>query len=193
MSEIIHALIFLINVLLPSLDLMLVYHKSTLHTTLQAPVLKFSLRSASSPLFSLQSPSSARIKNRNCFARALADVSKRTKRKIEQCLCQANLHLNVFLPKKPTFANSRGAWGEGRNEENRKEIDIFPLSIHPPRSYVWIFYRLLCLLWRTSFSYRPFTQLQGRDMDKNLKKSAICLIVCDSIPLGPVPERPIQR
>ena len=136
MSEIIHALIFLINVLLLSLDLMLVYHKSTLHTTLQAPVLKFSLRSASSPLFSLQSPSSARIKNRNCFARALADVSKRTKREKEQCLCQANLHLNVFLPKKPTFANSRGAWGEGRNEGNRKEIDIFPLSIHPPRSYV---------------------------------------------------------
>ena len=38
----------------------------------------------------------------------------------------------------------------------------------------------------------PFTQLQGREMGENLKKSAICLIVCDSVPLDPVPERPIS-
>ena len=133
MSEIIHALIFLINVLLPSLDLMLVYHKSTPHTILQAPVLKFSLRSASSlftdPLFSLQSPSSVRIKDRNCFARVLAGVSKWTKRKKKIVCVQARLYLNVFLPKKPAFGNSRGPWGEGRNEGGKRYFFRFPFIL----------------------------------------------------------------
>ena len=31
----------------------------------------------------------------------------------------------ILIPKKPAFANSQGPWGEGRNEENRKEKDIF--------------------------------------------------------------------
>ena len=139
MSEIIHALIFLINVLLPSLDLILVYHKSTPHTTLQVPVLKFSLRSPSSlftdPLFSLQSPSSARIKNRNCFARALAGVSKWTKRKIKQTMHVYRLGcILMFFFRRNPHLPTRGDPGEreGMKKIGRKNI-FFPLSIHPPR------------------------------------------------------------
>ena len=102
----------------------------------------------------------------------------------------------ILIPKKPAFANSRGPWGEGRNEENRKEKDIFS-AFHSSSAFLLLNFLSPSLfamenVFQLSHVSGPFTQLQGRVMDRNLKKSAICLIVCDSVPLGPVPERPIS-
>ena len=102
----------------------------------------------------------------------------------------------ILIPKKPAFANSRGPWGEGRNEGNRKEKDIF-CAFHSSSAFLLLNFLSPSLfamenVFQLSHVSGPFTQLQGREMNKNLKKSAICLIVCDSIPLGPVPERPIS-
>ena len=102
----------------------------------------------------------------------------------------------ILIPKKPAFANSRGPWGEGRNEENRKEKDIFS-AFHSSSAFLLLNFlspSLFALenVFQLSHVSGRFTQLQGRDMDKNLTKSAICLIVFDSLPLGPVPERPIS-
>ena len=42
---------------------------------------------------------------------------------------QARLYLNVFLPKKPAFGNSRGPWGEGRNEGGKRYFFRFPFIL----------------------------------------------------------------
>ena len=102
----------------------------------------------------------------------------------------------ILIPKKPSFANSRGPWGEGRNEENRKEKDIFS-AFHSSSAFLLLNFLssspfAVENVFQSSYVSGLCTQLQGREMNKNLTKSAICLIVCDSIPLGPVPERPIS-
>ena len=101
--------------------------------------------------------------------------------------------LMFFFRRNPHLA-TRGDPGE--REGMKVEKDIFS-AFHSSSAFL-----LLNFLSSSSFAVENVfqssyvsglcTQLQGREMNKNLTKSAICLIVCDSIPLGPVPERPIS-
>ena len=101
----------------------------------------------------------------------------------------------MFFFRRNPHLPTRGDPGEreGMKKIGRKNI-FFPLSIHPPRlNFLSPSLFAMENVFQLSHVSGPFTQLQGREMDRNLKTPAICLIVCDSIPLGPVPERPIMR
>ena len=106
------------------------------------------------------------------------------------CILMFFFRRNPHLP-------TRGDPGEREGMKKIGRKKIFFSAFHSSSAFLLLNFLSPSLfsmenVFQLSHVSGPFTQLQGLDMDKNLTKSAMCLIVCDSIPLGPVPERPIS-